>query len=222
MSKYIFLTSLFLSQIAYAGPAEPHPHPKVCFDKYGPKPCKKNKAPPPKPVPPDDTNTCTPSPPTCTGQWCTSCDEQHCMDFDGPGISASLCDGELSWCGDDECGSSGVEHLEDLAVLQATDGSSCRVVHGPGGCTLTCGDVHISCFPIPVRNFDLQRLPHLGRRTRVCGPLQRRARRLRLTTWTQQDARLGGLDRKSPPPRGAIWARDRLSANGDGRPHGAR
>jgi len=149
MSKYILLTSLFLSQIAYAGPAEPHPHPKVCFDKYGPKPCKKNKAPPPKPVPPDDTNTCTPSPPTCTGQWCTSCDEQHCMDFDGPGISASLCDGELSWCGDDECGSSGVEHLEDLAVLQATDGSSCRVVHGPGGCTLTCGDVHISCFPYP-------------------------------------------------------------------------
>lgn len=146
MSKYVLfiLSFLLLSQSSYAA----IPHKKVCFDKHGPKPCPEKKAPPPKPAPPDDSNTCTPSPPTCAGQWCTSCDEQHCMDFDGPGISASLCDGELSWCDDDgDCGSSRVELLEDFAVFQPTTKSSCHVVHGHGGCTLTCGDVYVSCYP---------------------------------------------------------------------------
>lgn len=96
---------LAVSSLASADP----PKPKTCH-KYSETgitvvPCpKKDKAPPTRPAPPDDSNTCVPSPPTCTGQWCTSCDEAHCMDFDGPGISISLCDGEWSWCTEGDCG----------------------------------------------------------------------------------------------------------------------
>lgn len=148
MSRYVLsiLTVLCLSRDAYAeDPVKPHK--KVCFNKHGPKPCPTKKAPPPKPMPPDDSNTCTPSPPTCTGQWCTSCTDGYCLDIDGPGASASLCGGTLSWCDDASCGESTTAMLEDFAVFHSTTESTCHVVHGYGGCMLTCGDVYVSCHP---------------------------------------------------------------------------
>jgi hypothetical protein len=87
--------------------------------KFSAKCCKQDKAPPPAPKPPDDTNTCEPSPASCTGQWCTSCDEAGCLDIDGPDISMSLCDNTLSWCTlDGECGeSSGWSHKADPRMV---------------------------------------------------------------------------------------------------------
>ena len=97
---------------------------------------------PPEPVP-DDSNTCVPTPPSCTGQWCTSCTDGLCLDIDGPGASASLCDGELSWCSDDDCGAAPFV-LRDLSILQGAAGL-CEFEAYPGGCRLTCGDVSVGC-----------------------------------------------------------------------------
>lgn len=97
---------------------------------------------PPEPVP-DDSNTCVPTPPSCTGQWCTSCTDGLCLDIDGPGASASLCDGELSWCSDDDCGAAPFV-LRDLSILQGAAGL-CEFETRPTGCRLTCGDVSVGC-----------------------------------------------------------------------------
>ncbi len=95
-------------------------HPWPCPCAFTSKPwstacCKEEKAPPPAPKPPDDSNTCEPA--SCTGQWCTSCDEMGCIDIDGPGISASLCDGEFSWCTDEECHTIDVELVDGLSSM---------------------------------------------------------------------------------------------------------
>ncbi len=110
--------------------------------------CKQDKAPPPAPKPPDDTNTCEPSPASCTGQWCTSCDEMGCIDIDGPGISASLCDGEVSWCTPWECGSVVARLVDDFALLDPTAGEQCEVTDGTSGdgrCFIKCPGSTISC-----------------------------------------------------------------------------
>lgn len=97
----------------------------------------------PLPPPPDDSNTCVPTPPTCTGQWCTSCTDGYCLDIDGPGASASLCGGDLSWCTEADCGASPLQ-LRDLAVLQGTLGL-CEFETYKSGCTLTCDGVSVGC-----------------------------------------------------------------------------
>lgn len=97
---------------------------------------------PPEPAP-DDSNTCVPTPPSCTGQWCTSCTDGLCLDIDGPGASTSLCDGELSWCSDDDCGAAPFV-LRDLSILQGAAGL-CEFETRPTGCRLTCGDVSVGC-----------------------------------------------------------------------------
>lgn len=97
---------------------------------------------PPEPTP-DDSNTCIPTPPSCTGQWCTSCTDGYCLDVDGPGASASICDGELSWCTEADCGSAPLQ-LRDLVVLQGAP-KLCEFDTRPSGCSLTCGDVSVGC-----------------------------------------------------------------------------
>jgi len=97
--------------------------------------------PPPKP---DDSNTCEPTPPSCTGQWCTSCDEVGCIDIDGPGITASLCDGEFSWCTDDgECGEYDGRLPAEFGYPGGTEFPGCTILHkdlggGEGLCDISC------------------------------------------------------------------------------------
>ncbi len=114
--------------------------------------CKADKAPPQPPqAPPDDSNTCESTPASCTGQWCTACDEMGCVDIDGPGISASLCDGELSWCTPWECGSVVARLSDDFALVDDIDptaGEQCEVtdgVPGDGRCFVKCPGSTLSC-----------------------------------------------------------------------------